>query len=210
MIELGRRAEHGLDRVALLDERGERERLERRARLAAAPAAGGAECVVHLVGLVVAAAHHRHDPTLLVDRDERAGRVGGLVQGLGDRLVGRRLLGLVDGQVDAEALGVGRALAELLVELLPHPLGDVLAADVARTPSAPSCCWCGVARTTTWPSKGIASAAAASAGVMSPVSTMAVEHGPLRRRIASAGLRVGSACLRRADQPGQQRRLVDG
>ena len=108
-------------RVALLQRRGEDERLDRRARLALA--LGGE---VERARRVVAPADHRaHLAALVVDGDHGGRRPGGVGQVLVDRLLGRRLELEVERRVHLEPALERLAGAELVDQLLADPGREV-------------------------------------------------------------------------------------
>ena len=113
------------DRHAVADAGGEHERLERRPALPATTAAVGADGEVHPGLRPVPSPDHGHHPPVVVERNERAGRIGRAVQRVGvDGVVGEVLEFGVERGVHPETApqhlveGVVVAVQQLLAHVL--------------------------------------------------------------------------------------------
>ncbi len=122
--------EHRLHRVALVHGGGERERLERRSRLAARTAPLRAHGEVDLALGEVAAAHHGPHPSLVVDGHDGSLGVTGLVERGDDGVVGGPLQAQVDGGVHAVAEAVDLLVAVPLGQEASDVLDEVVAGGV--------------------------------------------------------------------------------
>ena len=119
----------GID--ALLDRRGEHERLERRTGLA-----GGLRDEVELVaGIAHDGGHRANRAGARLEGDDRRGRVGLVREDVADRLVREPLQARVDRRVNLEAAFAHRVRAVLLLELVDHVGEEVRLLD-ARVDAA--------------------------------------------------------------------------
>ncbi len=126
-----RRLEPRVQRDAVLQRRGQGERLHRRPRLAARAAPEGDQ--VDLALLEVPAGHHGPDHPVAVDGDDRRQRVVLPVEGLGDGVVGGPLGLVVERRVHPQPAAVDLAVGEAVVEeLRPDGLDEVLGARTRR------------------------------------------------------------------------------